>query len=84
MSPVPLHATFTEMDVVRANLLSKSRLLNAAQDFCGQYDFVDYYPSYEMVTYSDPKISWKADGVHVKSDVVGQVINKFQELYYTE
>jgi len=81
-SPVPIHATFTGRDVVSANLYSKSALLSAAVWAAANYEFVDYYPSYELIMYSDPVETWMPDGVHIYPDRVKQVISRFAQAYF--
>lgn len=81
-SPVPLHATFTDRDVVSANLYSKSMLHSAAISVSLKYDFVDYFPSYELVMYSNPATTWMEDGVHIHSSRVGKVIDLFAKSYF--
>ncbi len=82
VSPVPLHGTFTDKDVIAANLYSKCTLLSAAVETASKYDHVDYYPSYEMVTYSNRDTSWEEDGIHVKPHVVEKVISTFGTKYF--
>ncbi len=84
VSPVPLHGTFTDRDVVSANLYSKSTLLSAAVSLAAEYPFVDYYPSYEMVTCTRHEEAWENDGVHVKPQCVEKVIGVFAEQYFAE
>jgi hypothetical protein len=81
-SPVPLHGTFTGTDVVCANQYSKSTLLTSAVAVASRYPWVDYYPSYEMVTLSDRSWTWDNDGVHVNPEVVSQVIGRFSDAYF--
>lgn len=50
VSPVPLTATRSGQHVIRATTYSKSVLRVAADEICQLYDFVDYFPSYEVVT----------------------------------
>jgi hypothetical protein len=81
-SPVPLHATFTTRDIVSANLYSKSVLHSTAISVSQKYDFVDYFPSYELVMYSNPVTTWMEDGVHIHSSRVGKVIDLFAKSYF--
>ncbi len=80
-SPVPMHGTFTENDVICANMYSKSTLLSAAVATAAKYDFVDYFPSYEMVFYSSPQLAWEDDGIHVKPSLVGEIVSRFTNAY---
>jgi hypothetical protein len=50
VSPVPLAATATDAHVVSATTYSKSVLRTVAGELTTKYDFVDYFPSYEIVT----------------------------------
>ena len=82
VSPVPLHGTFTNRDVVTANLYSKCTLLSSAVQVAEEYSYVDYFPSYELVTFSRPELTWAQDGVHVNQGVVEKIMEKFQGLYF--
>jgi hypothetical protein len=81
-SPVPLHATFTGQDVIVANQYSKCTLLSSAALVASEHDWVDYYPSYEMVINSDRSWAWHDDGVHVRNEVVDRVIETFSNAYF--
>ena len=50
VSPVPLAATATGRHVVDASSYSKSVLRSVAGALYEKYDFVDYFPSYEIIT----------------------------------
>ena len=52
VSPVPLIATFEPQHVLASTTYSKSVLRVAAQAATNQYDHVDYFPSYEIITSS--------------------------------
>ncbi|WP_374348138.1 GSCFA domain-containing protein [Chitinimonas sp.] len=52
VSPVPLTATASEHHVLSASTLSKSILRSVAGYLAGQYDDIDYFPSYELITTS--------------------------------
>ena len=80
-SPVPLHATFTNRDVICANSYSKATLLSAAVELASNHDWIDYYPSYEMVMGADRDLAWLEDGVHVKTALIDQVIGRFTQAY---
>lgn len=49
VSPVPLTATATNSHVVPATSYSKSVLRAVAGDIANNYDYVDYFPSYEII-----------------------------------
>lgn len=82
VSPVPLAKTFTHDDLIVANMTSKSTLRAAAAQFCRSEANVHYFPSYEMVVYSDPKLAWRPDRVHVESDMVKHIVQTFVSNYY--
>tara|TARA_R110000868_G_scaffold375711_1_gene640382 strand:+ start:23119 stop:24306 length:1188 start_codon:yes stop_codon:yes gene_type:complete len=50
VSPVPLTATASDQHVLLATTYSKSTLRAAAADVAQAYDFVDYFPSYEIIS----------------------------------
>jgi len=50
VSPVPLMATATNQQVVVASVYSKSILRAAAGFLADTYSFVDYFPSYEIIS----------------------------------
>jgi hypothetical protein len=50
VSPVPLIATYEDRDVLVATTYSKSVLRVAADMAWRRYDWVDYFPSYEIIT----------------------------------
>ncbi len=83
-SPVPLMQTFTEQDVIVANAYSKSTLRSISQEIASKFEFVDYFPSYEMVTLSPPDVAWENDLRHVKDSMVGKVMAKFFETYFDD
>ncbi len=81
VSPVPLGRTFSDEDIIVANSTSKTTLRVAAKRFVEQHDGIDYFPSYEAVTLSDPALCWQADRRHVSDVIVGYVIQTFLERY---
>ncbi len=50
VSPVPLTATASGKHVISATAYSKAVLRAVAGDLASAHDFIDYFPSYEMVT----------------------------------
>ena len=50
VSPVPLVATASGQHVLTATTYSKSVLRAAAGELSASHDFVDYFPSYEIIT----------------------------------
>jgi hypothetical protein len=70
VSPVPFQRSFSGTDAIIANSYSKAALRVAAEAATRSFDHVDYFPSYETVTLSDPALSWEDDLVHVKPDMI--------------
>jgi len=50
VSPVPLIATYEKRHVLVSNTYSKSLLRIVASDIADKHDFIDYFPSYEIIT----------------------------------
>lgn len=82
VSPVPLGSTFTEEHILVANQRSKSTLHCVAQHLWRKYDFVDYFPSYEIVSLSERKLAFEEDNIHVKGEVVSKVMDCFFKSYF--
>lgn len=81
VSPVPLMATFSKMDVVVANTYGKSLLRTVAQEWAAAHQNVDYFPSYEIVQNSDRAAVWEADLRHVTSPAVQHIMDLFVREY---
>lgn len=81
VSPVPLDATFTDMDVVVANSLAKSTLVVAAQTLTQQYAQCTYFPSYDMVMNSNQADAWLWDRKHVTQPMVNHIMKTFTDRY---
>jgi hypothetical protein len=81
VSPVPLGATYTGLDVISANSYSKSTLRSVAQAVVATFPNIDYFPSYEMVINSPRPLAWEADQVHVKSEMVNFIMSQFVGKY---
>lgn len=84
VSPVPMGKTFSDKDIISANSYSKSVLRVAAEEFTESDENRQYFPSYEIAMYSDPKEVWQADRGHVKSEFVSHIISNFCELFFSE
>jgi hypothetical protein len=81
VSPVPLMATFSTMDVVAANTYAKSLLRAVAQEWAAAHDNVDYFPSYEIVQNSDRAATWEADLRHVRAAGAEHIMELFLRNY---
>lgn len=77
ISPVPLGRTYSNDDIFVANMTSKSRLRSAITE-CLDYlpNNNHYFPSYEIVT-NIGRSAFDADGRHVLSAIVDQIIEGF-------
>lgn len=83
VSPVPLERSFLAQDVVATNSYSKSMLRAVAQEFAAGHENVDYFPSYELVSYADPKSAWAWDHRHVTPRLVAHIMSLFKTHYVT-
>ena len=84
-SPVPLHTTFTALDVRVANMESKSRIRAAVSEFVDHHDDVHYFHSYEMVTTAERQSDYfREDGRHIARPAVRYIISEFLRLYADE
>ena len=81
VSPVPIQATYRDMDVMIANTYSKSVLRVAAEQAAIQFPFIDYFPSYESITLSDRGTVFEQDHVHVTMDAVKVNVNRMVDAY---
>jgi hypothetical protein len=83
VSPVPLVATYENRHVLVSTTYSKSALRAAADEVIRKYDFVEYFPSYEIIT------SWHNKGQYFDVDFrtvapvgVSHVMNVFSSHYF--
>ncbi|MFC6496555.1 GSCFA domain-containing protein [Gemmobacter lanyuensis] len=81
VSPVALGRTFSEDDIIVANMTSKSTLRVAAMEFADAHTGIDYFPSYETVMNSAPSLAWQEDRLHASDFIVGRIIGTFLERY---
>jgi hypothetical protein len=81
-SPVPLHTTFTALDVRIANIESKSRIRAATSEFLDRHPDVHYFHSYEMVTTAEKQSDFfRDDGRHVHRHAVRYIVSEFLRLF---
>ena len=81
-SPVPLHATFTALDVRVANTKSKSRIRAAVSEFLDRHPDVHYFHSYEMVVTAERQSDYyRDDGRHVHRHAVKYIVSEFLRLF---
>jgi hypothetical protein len=84
VSPVPLGSTFRRTDVVVSNAGSKAVLRAVADDLQRTYDYVDYFPSYEMVVNTPRHLAWTDDQLHVTTSMVRHVMQVFKQAYFPD
>ena len=83
-SPVPLHSTFTKLDVRIANVESKSRIRAAVSEFIDRHPDVHYFHSYEMVVTAERQSDYyREDGRHVHRHAVRYIVSEFLRLFGT-
>jgi len=80
-SPVPLIRTFTDRDVVVANMQSKSVLRAVAGDIAEANADVDYFPSYESVNITKSWNIWSDDLMHVSDLFVAKIVSRMTDTY---
>lgn len=76
VSPVPLQVTFLDKDIVICNNEAKSILRALCSELSARHDHVDYFPSYEMVSFSERGMAWRPDGRHVQMEMVQRIMAK--------
>jgi len=81
VSPVPLERSFLGRDVVLANTYSKSVLRAVAEEFAAFRANVDYFPSFELVSFADPAEAWEWDHRHVRPALVDHIMASFRHHY---
>jgi hypothetical protein len=80
-SPVALERTFTEEDVIVANMQSKSVLRAVAGEVTTSNTQVDYFPSYESAVLTKSWAVWNDDLLHVSDSFVGKIVARLVEKY---
>ena len=80
-SPVPLGRTFSGRDIAVANTHSKAVLRAVCDAVLLEREGVDYFPSYEMATLSNPAAVWKGDRLHVAHGFVAKIVGHMLDHY---
>lgn len=80
-SPVPMHTTFTQDDVIVANMMSKSLLRTVAGTVTQGNERIDYFPSYESVMLTKQASVWTNDLIHIEEAFVGRVMARVIDAY---
>jgi hypothetical protein len=82
VSPVPLHTTFTPLDVRVANMESKSRIRAAVSEFIDRHADVGYFHSYDMVMTAERQSDYyRDDGRHIHRHAVRYIVSEFLRLF---
>ena len=85
VSPVPLIATYEDRSVLLSNTYSKSVLRVAAEMAIRDHDWVDYFPSYEIITNSSAGgLYYHADHREVNGLGVAHAMRCFMHNYTTD
>lgn len=80
VSPVPLQATFSGIDCFSANSFSKAVLRVCATRLAQRFAQVDYFPSFEIVTYGGASVMHD-DNVHVLPGFIREVTGHMVRVY---
>jgi GSCFA family len=85
VSPVPLIATYTDEHVLTATAYSKAVLRAVAGSVSGRHDYVDYFPSFEMITGAHTRGRfYEEDLREVNAEGVAYVMSKFSHHYLSD
>jgi hypothetical protein len=82
VSPVPLHRSFNTHDIFVNNYESKCTLRAVAGQVCREFDWVHYFPSFEIVWGMGATAYQARDRLHVKEEVVDRIITAFMESHF--
>lgn len=83
VSPVPLIATYEQKHVLVSTTYSKSALRVVAGKIAGEFDHVDYFPSYEIITGNFNRGRYFEDDLRaVKPEGVEHVMRLFRKHFY--
>jgi hypothetical protein len=82
VSPVPLAATYEDRSVLVSTTYSKAALRVAAEMITRRFDWVDYFPSYEIITGSPTSgLYYEDDAREVNALGVAHVMRLFRQHY---
>jgi len=81
VSPIPLQATYSNKDVIVANMLSKATLRTAVDTWANMHSNVHYFPSYEIVMFSNQRIIWNQDKRHLKGVMAQYIMEVLKKNY---
>lgn len=85
VSPVPLAATYEDRSVLVSTTYSKAVLRVAAEMITQRFDWVDYFPSFEIITGSPTSgLYYEDDAREVNALGVAHVMRLFRQHYLSE
>lgn len=80
-SPVSLARTYTDEDVLIANMQSKSVLRAVTGEVCAGHANIDYFPSYESVMLTRSPSVWQDDLTHVSERFIQRIMMRVESRY---
>lgn len=84
VSPVPLNATYVAQNVWTSTTYSKAVLRAVAGDVTKELEYVDYFPSYEIITCPQVQGRYFEDDLREVKDVGVRHVMKVFERHYLE
>jgi hypothetical protein len=82
VSPVPIHTTFTPLDVRIASTETKTRIRAAVSEFIDRHPDVHYFHGYEMVVTAEKQSDYyRDDGRHIERHAVRYIVSEFMRLF---
>lgn len=82
VSPVPMNRSFNRDDIFVNNYESKCTLRAVAGQICREFDWVHYFPSFEIVWGLGVTAYQSRDRLHVKEEVVQRIVSVFMESHF--
>ena len=83
-SPVALARTFTDEDIITANMYSKSVLRAVATEVVARHERTDYFPSYESAMLTRTWDIWDPDLLHLKKSFISKIVSHLVGYYCGE
>jgi GSCFA family protein len=81
VSPVPISRAWDHADALTAYVYSKSLLRVAAETVAGRLEYVDYFPSYDIVALSDRSKVFSPDRMHLRAGVAKEIVSRMVDAY---
>ena len=82
VSPVPLHRSFNSDDIFVNNYESKCTMRAVTAKICREFDWVHYFPAFEIVWGMGATAYQAKDRLHVKEEVVDRIIAAFMDTHF--